>query len=196
MRRLHIFALTCSIVFHGVLAANQYIPEWRKNIPYTHKNDEKKSVYYGPTNLSNRKSENLTIYGPAELNQMDISNKTLIKGPVEAKHSLFHDVQIDGIANFDNVKVAKITIHGPLYASNSQLTEASVTSTEAAFSQAKIGKLIMKKEHNDERQQRVYLEKGSKIDSLVFESPHGRVILVDSNSTVTNLQGGEIEPQK
>lgn len=185
------------IALQNFAIGEQYVPEWRKNLPASdEKNDEKKSIYYGAIDLSDKVSENLTIYGPAHLEKVNISNKTLIKGPVAAKDSSFHDIQIDGVANFDHVKAQKLEMHGPLYARKSQIEEGTITSNEAAFSESQVKKLTIKKDRDDDRKPRIYLDKGSKIDYLNFESKNGRVILGDESSAVRKLEGGQIETKQ
>jgi hypothetical protein len=183
-------ALFSVLTLHAGLTADQYVPDWAKNIPGNNGNG---SVHYGPTNISNESLEDLTIYGPGTINDSTISKVAMIKGPVKAKNSSFNKLTLDGIANFENVTVNDLDMAGPLFAQNSTVKNASVASVRIGLSNSKIAKLVVRRNERDDRPPEVYLEKGAKIDSLTFESKNGRVILADSSSSVKNLEGGKIQ---
>lgn len=176
-----------SLLFTNCVIANQYVPDWA-----TFANEKDSSIHYGPTTINNEKIPSLTIYGPATITNTTVEGKTIVKGPVEALHSNFDKVEIHGIAKFDDVKAKELVISGPIFASQSTLEDVSVTADKFGFSNSKVTKLVVK----GDKQSRVYLEKGATVNSLVFESKKGVVVLGDSSSRVENLEGGTIESQK
>lgn len=151
------------------------------------------SVHYGATSINNETIEDLTIFGPAFINNSKITKLATIKGPIEAKHSSFNNIIIHGVANFDDVQVNKeIFINGPLFAVNSTFEEISIASDDLSLSNSQVAKLFVRKNDNPKKLQKVFLENGTKIDSIVFESRTGQVIRSDASVIVTNLEGGEI----
>lgn len=182
-----------SLTFCGGLLADQYFPDWGRNIPG---NETSGSVHYGPTTISNQTMEDLTVYGPATINNSKVTKMATIKGPVKAINSSFNSVNINGIANFEDVKVTKeLFINGPIYAKNSTLGEVSVASDEVALSNSTAAKIVVRKNDRNNNRQHVYLEKGSKVESIVFEMGDGQVILGDSTVSVKDVKGGVTESQ-
>ncbi len=183
---MKIFKYAClfSLLVAHCVMANQYVPDWAKFA-----NEKDPSIHYGPTTINNEKLPSLTIYGPATITNTTVENQTIVKGPVEALHSNFDKIEISGIAKFEDVKAKELVIHGPIFASQSTLDNISVTADKFGFSNSKVTKLVVK----GDGQSRVYLEKGATINSLVFESKKGIVVLGDSASHVDNLEGGTTE---
>lgn len=177
-----ILLLTSNIHF-----ANDYIPDWAKNLP---DRESSGSTHYGPTTIKNEKSENLTIFGPAKITSSDITGKVVLKGPVEAHDSVFNQVNITGIANLDGVKIKDLYMTGPLFANNSDFDNITITAYKIAFSNSRVKKLVVKNVKSTN--EKVFLEKNSTIDSIVFENKDGVVVLQDKTSSVKNVEGGKV----
>ncbi len=183
-----------SIALHGSLFADQTVENWSKHVPGTAENA---SVFYGPTQIKDKTMDDLTIYGPASISNTTINKMATVKGPLEVTKSTFSNIHIEGIAKFDDVKVTKeLFINGPLYATNSTLEEVSIASSELKLSNTKVNKILVRKDALRINQQVVYLDKGTKIDSLTFEAKNGRVVFLDSTVSITNLEGGKIEKKE
>jgi hypothetical protein len=148
--------------------------------------------YYGPTEINNKTVEQLTIYGPAFIKNTQVKEKAILKGPVNAQGSTFNDIQVDGIAKFEDVKVNQLSVNGPLAAVNSTLNEITIASNELSLMGTNVNRLMVKTNHFTFGKQTVYLDKESKVEHLSFESGKGVVILEDAASSVTKLEGGEL----
>lgn len=184
-----ICAVALGLAVHVTGIANASIPDWSKFIPGS---DSEGSVHYGPTRINNEKIKGLTIYGPASVSNTSVTNETTIKGPIEASYSSFENMHIDGIAKLDHVKVSgELNMNGPVYAFDSDINEISIATSELRLSNTRVTKLVVRKNDNPQRQ-RVYLERQSKVDTLIFEAKDGIVVLIDSTASVGKLEGGEI----
>lgn len=187
------YMIISALFVQGALVGASYFPEWGKDVP----KDEMPGIYYGPTSIDNQNVENLTIYGPATIVNSKVTQSAIVKGPLEARGTSFNTLDVDGIVNLDDSKVNKdLSLNGPLYARKSTIENATIRSDLVALSDSKITKLVIKKSGRMTNGPRVFLEKGSKIDSLTFETNDGRVIYADDTVKVTNLEGGKIESKK
>lgn len=172
------------------LEAVTYSSEWVKNIPGA---DEETTVFYGPTKIVNRTMTDLTIYGPANITGSTIGALATLKGPVEASHSSFNNLHIEGIAKLDEVQVAhELAINGPIFATHCTIDSILIASQELTLSNCRVNHLLVKKNSNP-GEQRVYLDKGTVIGTLMFESQNGRVVSGDATVVVKHLEGGKMD---
>ncbi len=165
-------------------SANNYIPD------FVSAKHEDSHIYYGPKTIRDRSLEQVTIYGPARIEHSTV-NQCTVRGPLSASHSSFNDVHVDGPAEFDDVTVSKeVFINGPIDATESSFETISIASSDLTLSGCTVTTLRVRKNDSNIRQ-RVYLEKGTKIESIIFEKKGGRVIMGDSTVVVDHLEGGE-----
>ncbi|MBA2369235.1 MAG: hypothetical protein H0V82_09465 [Candidatus Protochlamydia sp.] len=150
------------------------------------------SPYYGPTEINGKTMESLVVFGPAKINNSNITQTATLKGPVDAEHSTFNILHVDGIAKFHDVKANMFSINGPVIANDSKLDEISIASNELTLSNTAVNRLTVRINNYTPDKQTVYLEKGSKIGTLIFESKKGVVVMEDSTSKVEHLEGGSI----
>ena len=154
------------------------------------------SPYYGPTEINGKTMESLVIFGPATINNSTITQTATLKGPVDAAHSSFKALHVDGIAKLHDIKVGVFSINGPVIANDSTLDEVSIATNELTLSNTAVQKLTVKINNYTPDKQTVYLEKGSKIGKLIFESKKGVVVIEDSTSKVEHLEGGVIKQKE
>lgn len=175
----------------SVLNADTYSSEWVKNIPDA---NEQLSVFYGPTKIIKKTMEDLTVYGPAYITSSNITATTTIKGPVDASHTTFKNLNIDGIAKLDDVKVTgQLVNNGPVFAYNSTIEKMSVQSLELTLSNTKVDRLFVRINNNYPVEQRIYIEKGSEVNSVIFESKQGRIVPGDATVSVKHIEGGKMD---
>ena len=68
----------------------------------------------------------------------------------------------------------------------------AIVSRELSLSHCTVQTLLVRK-NGHKKPQVVYLNKGTKIGHLTFETEGGRVIVQDSESTVSEIKGGQID---
>lgn len=89
-------------------------------------------TFYGPTHLGDQKFEDLSIFGPAELNKITADSLTVhgalafdnltapkkleVFGPTEGKNSNVGDITVAGPLQLDHCKVKSLNIAGPFRA--------------------------------------------------------------------------------
>lgn len=183
--------LAAAVVSLGQLQADwsEYIPDWTQYVP----GSGEANTYYGPTTLSGEELDEVTIYGPATFTDCIINVQATIAGPLKASKTTFESLHVDGFANLSDVKVVDdFYMNGPLKAKNSSFDSISIASSELTLSHCTVHTLLVRKS-GSKKPQVVYLNKGTKIGQLTFETEGGRVIAQDSESTVSELKGGTLD---
>ncbi len=67
-----------NLAFPIPLLADPYVPNWSRNIS---KNNDTGSIFYGPTTIENQTLDDLTIFGPSNINNATIVKTATVKGP-------------------------------------------------------------------------------------------------------------------
>lgn len=190
MKHLKFISGFLLLAVQGYLMADQYVPDVNNAVGIKPADS---SVHYGPTTIQNQSLHELSVFGPAKIFDTTVNNTTTVKGALDAKNSILNTVRVDGIADLENVKISgQIFINGPLYTRNSQIEEVSIASQELILSGTKVNKLIIRKNTRREIPQDVFLENGSQVNSIVFESKNGKVFFDDAGVSVNHIEGGEI----
>lgn len=162
---------------------------WQQYIPGQSGHQE---VYYGPTNLNRQSFENLTIYGPADINECTVTQLADFKGPVKASKSTFQTVHVDGLAKLDRSTVLEeVFINGPLNAEDCKIHSISIASTGLSLTHCKVDRVLVRKNGNSEPQ-RVYLGKETTVGAITFERGNGQVIMGDPTAVVNDVKGGSV----
>jgi hypothetical protein len=188
MRKHYFTFLLAAFAIHANLHSNGMESSTKKASQH--------SPYYGPTEINGKTMESLVIFGPATINNSTITQTATLKGPVDAAHSSFNILHVDGIAKFHDVKAKVFSINGPVIANDSTLDEVSIASNELTLSNTAVKKLTVLINNYTPEKQTVYLERGSKIETLIFDSKKGIVVLEDSSSKVEHLEGGVIKQKE
>jgi len=84
-------------------------------------------TYNGPTSLSQKKLQKLTIYGPADLDRVNIAGKLDVSGPLEANQVQINELKVAGPVSLSNAKVGFFNIQGPLELRDSQVNGGAST---------------------------------------------------------------------
>lgn len=103
-------------------------------------------TYYGPTKISNSSEEEVTIIGPADLDQLKsntlkvtgplkfnkivISNETEVTGPTAGEKGKFNNLKITGPVKGTQIEAQTMNITGPAYFNNIEVKgNAKITGT-------------------------------------------------------------------
>lgn len=82
-------------------------------------------TYNGPTSLSQKKLKKLTVYGPTNLDRVNIAGKLDVSGPLEANQVQINELKVAGPVNLNNAKVGFFNVQGPFEMRDSQVNGAS-----------------------------------------------------------------------
>ena len=82
-------------------------------------------TYNGPTFLSGKKFKKLTVYGPTDLRDVNVSEKLDVAGPLSVNKAQINEIKVAGPVDLNGSKIGFFNIYGPLDIKDSQINEDS-----------------------------------------------------------------------
>lgn len=147
-------------------------------------------IFNEPTLIKDQSLVDVTINAPAQFQNAEITKLATVKGSLYAKESSLKNLYVIGNALVDQVRIKDLFIDGALFALNSEIEQMSILADELSLTNTQVKKMFVRKNGSSLRQL-VYMEKGSSVDSIEFESKQGTVILTDGSVEAPEVQGGK-----
>lgn len=189
------------------------------------------TTYNGPTNLSNQTLKDVVIHGPAQLTQVKADSLSVmgplqfsdlqvsqdatvigavnnsqkgkftalkITGPFNAKNIITDSLQVIGPVNVNGIIVSGDTvILGPLNAQNSRFNNITVTAERVNLVNVEVNNIYVKKTGTDVKPTVILSGKTNVVGSIQFESKNGVVSIKGKSTVKGQVEGGEtLEPKK
>jgi hypothetical protein len=191
----------------------RYVPEeYKKYIPDEAHTDSEEAdvysdepeVYYGPMRISQKKLQNLTVYGPLTITSSTVYEKTEVYGALTSQDTVFGTLFVKGAFQGTNVEFESADVYGPIHlerstahgvidlkgtlkAKNSHLSDVEAYTDYIELIDTTADAILIKREWHSTKQI-VVLKGRSKVRSITFESGNGK-IQKDSRSTVGSISG-------
>lgn len=152
----------------------------------------KKISITGPLKASNITSDDMNVTGPMSLKTAKLK-KLVVTGPVSLTDVTSDTIMITGYSDFTNVTVAKdLIITGIIKASNSRFNSITLTMSESMITDSAASSIVVKCPDSDAPYQTLSLYGNIHIDTVKFESGHGKVHVYGKNVKVENVKGAEV----
>lgn len=147
----------------------------------------------GPAHLHLIKAQNLKINGTLQFSRLEVAKEAVIHGPVTGDHGKFGSLEVNGPVDASYLIVHGPTkIQGPLHLQFGELNELHVAAEEITLDSVKAAKVVIGKSGAS---QILILQGGTDIKGeIIFESGNGILIKKDAASKFGGpLQGGTIQ---
>ena len=167
-------------------------------------------TYYGLTTLSDKKAEDITIMGTADLNQVEaktlsvtgplkfhkieISDKTTVIGPLSGKEGKFGRLNVTGTMDVSKIQVNGDTkIIGTLEATDATFKNIEITTHKLELTNTLVNDIHIKKNPTSDKEQTLTIHgKSTVMGDITFDSGKGQIKVDKSVDLKGAIKGGNV----
>ncbi len=168
---------------------------------------------YGPVSYSNKKLENLKVYGPTTLKNVTVEQKIDVHGPLVSKNIKTKSLDVLGPVKVNKMQAENIEITGPAIIKNSEISgnsningpligkdshfkgNLSISAHKIKLIDSEAASIFIKKNSkSDHKKQILYLAGKTVINKDISFEREGGLVVVDKSATLKGkIKGGQIK---